>query len=146
MYCIQLGFCHFFAHIFFISTSQATHLYHKCVRVLPRQSVLCFFVCFVPEHMALSLVMLAMCFSCPAPLFSFTTPPCLVLVLSSFTWLCSPVPHVISSLFIVPLALLSLPVHGHSHPFCRCLCHCLWMWLSMCSCLSVWLILWPCLV
>lgn len=46
-----------------------TSLYHKCVRVLPWQSVLCFFVCLVPEHLALSLFMLALCSSCPAPLF-----------------------------------------------------------------------------
>ncbi len=54
--------------------------------------------------------------------------------------------HVLFSLFIVPLALLFLPVWGYSHPFCHCLCLCLWIWLSLFSCLPAWLVLCPCLV
>ncbi len=57
--------------------------------------VQCFFVCFVSQHIALSLFVFAMCSSCPTSLFPLVTPPCFVLVLSSFAWWCSPEPRVL---------------------------------------------------
>ncbi len=69
--------------------------------------VQCFFVCFVSQHMALCLFVFAMCSSCPTSLFPLVTPPCLVLVLSSFAWWCSPDPRVLCCfiLFSFPLCL-----------------------------------------
>ncbi len=71
-------------------------------------------VCFVFEHMALSLLLSAMCSSCPASLLLVATPPCLVLICLSVVtcpsclWSCLSECCHLFLMFSCPFILFSL--------------------------------------
>ncbi len=105
--------------------------------------VSCFYVCFVFEHMALSLLLSAMYSSCPASLLLVDTPPCLVL----FVWVLSPAPLVLSclsecchlslSFSLVRLSVVTCsscsPVPLYCSPFPSCFASSL-CYVSVCLC------------
>ncbi len=132
----SLGFnliLHFWEYLSFRCLSKV-HLSGSCPHcVVCLVFVSCFYVCFVFEHMALSLLLSAMCSSCPASLLLVAMPPCLVLVCLSVVtcpsclWSCSSECCHLFLMFSCPFILFSL-----SLLFCQ------FVVLRQCLLISVW--------